>query len=161
MEYLKANINDIEECQKLKNEIVNELNESGLHIWNDEYPSDNLIKEDILNSNGRIIKENNKIIAYASIDSVINEFQENVFKEENLYSFARLMVKKEYRGKHVASFLINNLLNEMKDIGAAGCGILVHPINEIALKVYYKLGFKLEEIKVYPFGEFYNLVYIF
>ena len=88
MEYLKANINDIEECQILKNEIVNELNESGLHIWDDEYPSDNLIKEDILNSNGRIIKENNKIIAYASIDSVINEFQENVFKEENLYSFA-------------------------------------------------------------------------
>ena len=161
MEYLKAKEIDIEQCQKLKKEVITRLDKSGLHIWDEEYPSDELIKEDILFSNARVIKEKDEIIAYACFDEAIKEFGENVFKEDNLYSFSRLMVKSGFTGKHVATFLINSMLKEMKDLGANGCGVLVHPINKVAIKMYERLGFNLEETKIYPFGEFHNFVLLF
>ena len=89
------------------------------------------------------------------------EFGENVFKEDNLYSFSRLMVKSGFTGKHVATFLINSMLKEMKELGADGCGVLVHPINKVAIKMYERLGFNLEETKIYPYGEFHNFVFLF
>ena len=161
MEYLKAKEIDIEQCQKLKKEVIARLDKGGLHIWDEEYPSDELIKEDILFSNARVIKEKDEIIAYACFDEAVKEFGENVFKEDNLYSFSRLMVKSGFTGKHVATFLINSMLKEMKDLGADGCGVLVHPINKVAIKMYERLGFNLEETKIYPFGEFHNFVLLF
>lgn len=161
MEYLKAKEIDIEQCQKLKKEVIARLDKSGLHIWDEEYPSDELIKEDILFSNARVIKEKDEIIAYACFDEAVKEFGENVFKEDNLYSFSRLMVKSGFTGKHVATFLINSMLKEMKDLGADGCGVLVHPINKVAIKMYERLGFNLEETKIYPYGEFHNFVLLF
>ena len=161
MEYLKAKEIDIEQCQKLKKEVIVRLDKSGLHIWDEEYPSDELIKEDILFSNARVIKEKDEIIAYACFDEAVKEFGENVFKEDNLYSFSRLMVKSGFTGKHVATFLINSMLKEMKELGADGCGVLVHPINKVAIKMYERLGFNLEETKIYPYGEFHNFVFLF
>ena len=147
MEYLKAKEIDIEQCQKLKKEVIARLDKSGLHIWDEEYPSDELIKEDILFSNARVIKEKDEIIAYACFDEAVKEFGENVFKEDNLYSFSRLMVKSGFTGKHVATFLINSMLKEMKELGA--------------IKMYERLGFNLEETKIYPYGEFHNFVFLF
>ena len=119
------------------------------------------MKEDILFSNARVIKEKDEIIAYACFDEAVKEFGENVFKEDNLYSFSRLMVKSGFTGKHVATFLINSMLKEMKELGADGCGVLVHPINKVAIKMYERLGFNLEETKIYPYGEFHNFVFLF
>ena len=71
------------------------------------------------------------------------------------------MVKSGFTGKHVATFLINSMLKEMKELGADGCGVLVHPINKVAIKMYERLGFNLEETKIYPYGEFHNFVLLF
>ena len=43
MNYLKAIEKDIIECQLLKKEVIKRLDENGLNIWNEEYPSDELI----------------------------------------------------------------------------------------------------------------------
>ncbi len=161
MEYLRAEEENIKECQDLKNAVVTYLNKTGLHIWDDEYPSDDLIKEDILFSNARIIKDNDQIIAYACFDKVEEEFGENVFEVNGLYSFSRLMVKEGFTRKHVATFLINSMLKEIKSLGAKGCGIMVHPINTNAISMYTKLGFKFEKTKMYPFGEFHTFVMSF
>ena len=72
------------------------------------------------------------------------------------------MVKTGYTGKHIATTLINCMLDEMKKInGVKGCGIMVHPINKNAIKMYEKIGFKFEKTQVYSFGEFHTYVYIF
>ena len=99
MNYLKAIEKDISECQLLKKEVIKRLDESGLNIRDEEYPSDELIKEDILHSNARVIKENGEIVAYAVFDNVQKEFGENVFDQDGLYAFSRLMVKTGYTGK--------------------------------------------------------------
>ncbi len=161
MEYLKAEEKHIKECQVLKNEVIKRLREQNLDIWNEEYPSDKHIEEDILSGAARIVTENDEIIAFAALYKTVEEFGEEIFKHENLFSFSRLMVKTGFEGKHVATFLIKSMLEEAKNRGAAGCGIMVHPINPKAIKMYENLGFKFEQRKLYPYGDFmtYSLIF--
>ena len=163
MKYLIAKEENIEEVIILKNEVVKRLNEINLPLWNEEYPSDELIAEDILKGYGRIIinEENDEIIAYASLMDAFSEFEEDIFKETNLYSFARLMVKNTYLKKKVGSFLVSSLLIEVKKLGIRGVGILVDPRNENAIKLYEKFNFHLDELREFVYGPYlvYTLIF--
>ena len=48
MNYEKACQSDILECIKLKNNVISHLKSIGVNIWDEDYPSDELIKNDIL-----------------------------------------------------------------------------------------------------------------
>ena len=160
MEYLKARKEDVKECVQLKKEVLKRLAEEGLNIRDERYPSDELIEEDIINGKARIIKENDEIIAFATFEDTLEEFGEYIFEEENLACFSRLMDKTGHLRKHVAQNLIKGIINEAKERGYNGVGILVHPININALKMYEKLGFKFEKRKEYEFGVFDSYIYI-
>ncbi len=161
LNYLVARKADTAECQSLKNEVVEQLINEGLKIWNDEYPSDSLIAEDISSNTGRVIKYQNEIIAYANLSFVKEEFGEEIFSKQNLYCFSRFMVKGKYRGKHVATYFIQAMLKEIKYKGGLGCGIMVHPVNKRAIQMYEKIGFRFEKKAQYPYGEFITYSYLF
>ena len=127
MNYEKACQSDILECIKLKNNVISHLKSIGANIWDEDYPSDELIKNDILFSNARVVKNNGEIIAYLCFYDPNIEYNEYPFKEEKLYTFSRLMVKENYTGKHVGTFLVQNELN---------CMILEH---SIILHFFFKL----------------------
>ena len=161
MNYEKACQSDILECIKLKNNVISHLKSIGVNIWDEDYPSDELIENDIMFSNARVVKNEGEIIAYLCFYDPNIEYNEYPFKEEKLYTFSRLMVKENYTGKHVGTFLVQNVLNEIRSIGAKGCGILVHPINKVAINFYNKIGFKFEQTKLYDFGTFHNFTFLF
>lgn len=156
MEYLKAVEKDINECILLKQDVFKRLKENNLPFWTEEYPSDELIKEDVLSGGERIIKENNQIIASTVLSKVKDERGESEypFKTPNLYCFSRLMVKTGYENKHVGYFLVSNVIEEIKNMGEIGIGIMVDPRNINALHLYSKFGFKLIETKEYEYGVF-------
>ena len=85
MNYEKACQSDILECIKLKNNVISHLKSIGLNIWDKDYPSDELIKNDILFSNARVIKNKGEIIAYLCFYDPNIEYNEYPFKEEKLY----------------------------------------------------------------------------
>lgn len=163
MIYLKAEESDIEECISLKRNVFNRLKEKNLPFWSEEYPSDELIKEDVLSGGQRIIKENNEIIASTVFYSAKDEWGDNEypFKTPDLYCFSRVMVKTGFENKHVGYFLISNVIEEIKKIGAKGIGIMVYPTNYNALHLYSKFGFKFIETKEYIFGLYstYELIF--
>ena len=64
MNYEKACQSDILECIKLKNNVISHLKSIGVNIWDEDYPSDELIKNDIMFSNARVVKNEGEIIAY-------------------------------------------------------------------------------------------------
>lgn len=161
MNYEKACQSDILECIELKNNVISHLKSIGVNIWDEDYPSDELIKNDILFSNARVIKNEGEIIAYLCFYDPNIEYKEYPFKEKKLYTFSRLMVKENYTRKHVGTFLVQNVLNEIRSKGVKGCGILVHPINKVAINFYNKIGFKFEQTKLYDFGTFHNFTFLF
>lgn len=152
---------DIDTCNNLKKEVIARLNSLNLPLWNEEYPSDELIKEDIESGRGRIIvNDEDEIIAYASVAPTIEEFDEEVFLASNLLAFSRLMVKTGYENQGVATYFIKQIIDEAKTKGYKGIGIMVHPINERAIKLYEKLGFKFERRKQYFYGEYDTYSYL-
>ena len=155
MKYCFASEKDIYTCNSLKKEVIARLNSLNLPLWNEEYPSDELIKEDIESGRGRIIlNDEDEIIAYASVASTIEEFNEEVFLHSNLLAISRLMVKTGCENQGVATYFIKQIIDEAKTKGYKGIGIMVHPINERAIKLYKKLGFKFEQRKQYFYGEY-------
>ncbi len=154
MEYIKATPKDVKECIELKKNVYQRLLGLSLDYWSEKYPSDELIEEDVLSSNARVIKENGEIIAFTVFYDVKEERGENdyPFKTPDLYCFSRLMVKTGYENKHVGYFLVKNIINELKDKGVKGIGIMVDPRNENALHLYSKFNFKFVETKEYIYG---------
>ena len=161
MKYCFASEKDIYTCNSLKKEVIARLNSLNLPLWNEEYPSDELIKEDIESGRGRIIvNDEDEIIAYASVAPTIEEFNEEVFLHSNLLAISRLMVKTSCENQGVATYFIHQIINEAKTKGYKGIGIMVHPINERAIKLYKKLGFKFERRKQYFYGEYDTYSYL-
>lgn len=154
MEYLIAKNIDLEECLELKKSVIKRLEDMGLYIWNENYPNDKLFDEDIKSGNSRIVKINNEIVAYGVLDIAKNEFGEDVFSVPNVYSISRLMVKSGLTGKHIGTFFVNKMIDEAANKGSKGIGVMVHPINLGAIAFYEKLGFKFDDRKCYPYGDF-------
>ena len=161
MTYCFASEKDIYTCNSLKKEVIARLNSLNLPLWNEEYPSDELIKEDIESGRGRIIlNDEDEIIAYASVAPSIEEFNEEVFLHSNLLAISRLMVKTGCENQGIATYFIKQIIDEAKTKGYKGIGIMVHPINERAIKLYKKLGFKFEQRKQYFYGEYDTYSYL-
>jgi hypothetical protein len=152
-QYVKATELDLKECQNLKNQVVQRLIDEGTPIWNDEYPNDDCIKEDIFNGYARMLKKNDEIIAFAALMAADKEFGKDVF-EKNTASFSRLMVKSNFLNQGVGTYFVTCLAKEAKQMGYKALGILVHDINEKAKKMYEKLKFDFLGKRQFEYGEF-------
>lgn len=159
--YRKALASDVGGALSLRREVIKGLEKEGLFIWDDEYPSEETFREDIGSGLARLLFFGNHLIGYCSIGVAEEEFGEDVFEEPGLMSFSRLMVHKDIRGKGAGRFLVQRLLEELAGLGAPGVGILVHPVNEGALRFYEKLSFEnLGPIRN-EWGEFIRMRYKF
>ncbi|MBE6142355.1 MAG: GNAT family N-acetyltransferase [Erysipelotrichaceae bacterium] len=152
MEYKKAKMSQLEEIIKLKNEVKQRVIKEGLPIWQNGYPLDEMIIEDIENNEGRIVVIDNKIVAYSCFHHAIKEYGKGVFKKDNVQSFGRLMVSDLCVGKHVGDFLVRSMIEESKTLGVEGMGILVDECNIKAYSLYRKYGFRKEGAQQFPYA---------
>lgn len=53
----------------------------------------------------------------------------------------------EFRGKKISQELINRIINEAKNTGAAKVSLMVNPIQESAVRLYERMGFKIVKIE--------------
>ena len=62
------------------------------------------------------------------------------------------MVKDEYLGQKVGSFLVDKMIEEAKTLNVLGLGILVDDINTKAVSLYKKKGFVKEGSNQFPYA---------
>ena len=162
MIYQKAVLSDYDEIVVMKNLVKQRIINENLPIWKNGYPLDEVIKDDILNDYGRVIKQDGKVIAYAAFmpSSVMYE-NEKIFKKDNLYSFGRVMVCNEFQSKGVGRYLAESMILEAKSLKAEGLGIAADECNIKATKLYKSLGFEKEGEKdfSYAYLEIYGLYF--
>lgn len=152
MEYIKLEITDLEELLTLKNQVKKRIIEEKLPIWLGDYPNFENLKTDIELGYARAIRIEEKIVAYATLHEAEYEYSIDTFKKENLLSFGRVMVADAFLHQKIGTWLLENLINEARNRGFAGLGILVDNCNFKAIKLYEKLGFRYEGEGVFPWA---------
>ncbi len=152
MEYRKAKQEELKEIIHMKNEVKKRIEEENLPIWLDGYPQDEYIEEDIKNGSGRVILDHGQLVGYACFHEAKEEYPEDTFQRSHLMSFSRIMVKSEYIGKSYGSYFISSMIEETKQKGYAGLGILVDSCNKRAVHLYQKFGFQMEGSRQFPFA---------
>ena len=61
--------------------------------------------------------------------------------EEDICELKRLFVREEYRGQHIASSMLKQLISDAKEAGYKKMRLDTFAFMESALKMYYKYGF--------------------
>ena len=151
MIYRKATLDDFNQIILMKNEVKQRIIDEDLPIWKNGYPLNELILEDINAQEGRVIEDNNEVIAYAVFYHCDREYKD-AFKKSNLQSFGRVMVASKYLSKHVGSFLVKSLIDEARTLHVEGLGITVDSVNEKAVRLYRKYGFVKEGEQLFPWA---------
>lgn len=110
--------------------------------WDENYPSKQLIYDDIIKSNLYILKEDNKLIAVSYLGKNENEDEDWQYKLSNPLSVARICVSPTQQGKGIGTYFMEKLIEKAKKMGADGMHFHVCTKNLSAMKMYEKAGFK-------------------
>ena len=136
---------ELKKCDEFLNKLI--LDEKK---YNDNINTDNKIEhyyEKVLNDNNKlfIAVDNDNILGYIFMKITDPNKNAEIYKEAIIDA---LYVEEEYRNKGVATYLIEKTIEYSKNKDAKKISINVIYNNEIAKKLYYKLGFEDFSIKL-------------
>ena len=152
MIYRKPNINEIPEILSMKHRVKQRVLDSGLPMWLNGYPLDEMLVEDIELGDARVVELDGKVVAYAHYCHASKEYDNGTFKKDNLQTFGRVMVDDGYTGKHIGDFLVENMIEEAKTLNVEGLGITADDFNIKAVNLYMKHGFIKEGEQQFPYA---------
>ena len=98
MIYRVPKISEIDEIIIMKNNVKKRIVDSGMPMWLNGYPLDEMIVEDVHFGDARVIELDGKIVAYAHYCHASKEYDSGTFKKDNLQTFGRVMVNDGYTG---------------------------------------------------------------
>ncbi len=153
MTYRVATDKDYERILRIREEAKARIIAERLNVWNDGYPPLDMLRSDIRDRWGRVIEQDGEVIAYAALHESEAEYPKDTFLRPHLLSFGRLMVADAHLGQHVASYLIDRMIEEARETGYAGIGIGVDDCNARALRIYLSRGFIHEGFFKYTFAD--------
>lgn len=161
MIYRKPKVEEINDILIMKNNVKKRIIDSGMPMWLNGYPLDEMIVEDIEIGDARIVELNGKVVAYAHYCHASKEYDNGTFKKDNLQTFGRVMVDDGYTGKHIGDFLVKSMIEETKTLGVDGMGITGDDFNVKAMNLYKKYGFIKEGEEQFPYAYLSKLVVYF
>ena len=123
-------------CDDLLTELILDEKKYNSNV-NEDFKVNNYYKNYIGKDSSKLLValEDNKIIGFIFTKIIGDETEKSSAKIDALY------VVKEYRNKGVATKLIESIKTWLKDIEIDSVTISTMYQNEIAKKLYYKLGF--------------------
>lgn len=143
MNFRPANMNDFDKLKTVFLDIVDDLLNNGIHIWDQTYPVCE-IENDINNDSLFVLEKDDDIAAvFALVKSVPHPEDIKWAGEEKdaLYIF-RLGVNVNYRGTGLAKEALKAAAEIAHERGADYLRLLVGDNNPPAIKLYEKCGFK-------------------
>ena len=122
MEIRMAYPNEINRIMEIIQDGKDSLAAAGVNQWQDGYPDQEIIFEDILESRGYVAVENQEVVAYAALhkgnEAAYNDIYDGKWEHDNyLYiSFHRVAVAKEAAGRGVAQTFLQGLIEGEKGL---------------------------------------------
>lgn len=141
-----ANADDLEKIMLIIKEAKQFLRESGSSQWQGEYPNEAVIKEDISHKNGYVLMVDKQVAAYSAaivgIEPTYASIDGKWKNELDQYAtFHRVAISSDYRGMHLSSYLISNLISILVARGIVNFRIDTSRKNQILQHIAKKHGF--------------------
>ncbi|RKP55545.1 GNAT family N-acetyltransferase [Cohnella endophytica] len=141
----RPNPTDIHLIFEIYQQCMIDLEKQNIHQWNDHYPNQGNIEEDLRNNSIYIAKYNQEIVGVVSFDD--QDFQEYQTvdwkdKEGRFAVIHRLAVKPTYQGLGIAKTLMQFAYDRCSEQKYGSIRLDVFGANEKAVLFYHKLGFE-------------------
>ncbi len=143
MNFRLANLEDLPQLKVVYRKIIDNMNKNDISIWDEIYPCE-FLKTDIENGILYILEDDSVIIsAFALCETNSGE---PFVTWENANSKAmyldRFGVNVDYAGRGIGSFMLKKAISLAGEKNAEYLRLFVVDINEPAIKLYIKNGFK-------------------
>ncbi|MBE5746256.1 MAG: GNAT family N-acetyltransferase [Clostridiales bacterium] len=132
-----------ENIDEIKN-LYADIRNNTYTLWDENYPSEELIKWDIERKGLWGVFDNETLIAITFMGKRCEDGEENFTWQEKFKkrgTFARIGVSPKYQKKGIATYLVDFVLKKLKSQGYDGVRILVGTQNINAIKLYSKFRF--------------------
>ncbi len=145
MEELRIEQACIEDADEIF-ELYHSLLDDPFGTWNEEYPSRELVQEDLQNSQVYVMKNEEGHIVSAIVNEKSEEFDELAHWYSDIQNWAqlgRLGVARDMQGKGIARLMLSHAMHEAKLQGCEAVRFLVSAGNLPAQRSYAKLNFEV------------------
>lgn len=158
MKYKTATRADIPNVITHYKNVISSMNAEGFNIWDNNYPNEEIIINDIINNHMRILKDEGKIIA-ASVQNEIQDEKYNEiaweYNEFPIIILHRLCVSPEITRQGVGSAMLAFLEKEALDNGFKSIRLDAFSKNMRAIKLYENAGYTKRGHTYFTKGKFY------
>ncbi len=136
--FKQAEAKDLDLIVKTYKDVIN----STFTTWDENYPSKELVQEDIEKKTLYILKSEDDIVAVSYLGENENEDENWKYKLEHPLGIARICVSPKYQGKGFGKLILQNLIRLAKEKKADGLHFHVAILNKVAIKMYLSCGFE-------------------
>ena len=146
MEFRKSVNKDIHDIMNIIKEAQVYFKDLGINQWQNNYPNEKIIYDDILNRNSYVLLRHGEVVCTAVIsfdgESTYNNIYEGQWLSHNDYAVIhRIAVSNKYKGQGLASALIKNAEELSIKRGVYSIRIDTHEENISMQRLLKKNGF--------------------
>ena len=153
-----ANATEIDKIITLYRRVI----DTTFTTWGKDYPSKELLINDIKNNNLYLLKLDDNIVAVSFLGIKENDDESWVLPLSKPMSVARICVSPDFQSKGVGTMFMSLLTQKAKELGADGMHFHVCTKNPAAIKMYENVGFSNTGLGKSNYGfDFYKYEQIF
>ncbi|WP_113671387.1 GNAT family N-acetyltransferase [Vallitalea guaymasensis] len=144
-EIIKAKIDDIADIMKLINDCVNNMRANNIFQWDENYPNEEVMLEDIEDGNLYIMKDENRYLGIITLNEEQDEEYKTVdwkSKLSDVLVVHRLAVSPLGQGKGIGKSFMNFAEDLVRQKNYNSIRLDTYSGNPIALSFYKRLGYE-------------------
>lgn len=148
----KATLNDVSAIVPMIKNAKQYLRQQGINQWQKGYPNEDTLKNDIYANDNYVLICNGQVAGSASL---VAGLEPNYLKIDGQWTngtynqyltIHRFVISNRFRGKHLARFLMSNLLSAANLLGFKDVRVDTHPQNQIMQHVILANGFQFRGV---------------
>ncbi len=158
IEYRKATLENLHEIMSLINSAIIDMNNAGIYQWDEIYPDENTIKQDIEMDDLYIGLIDRRIAVIFVVNSYCDEEYHNgdwLYPDRNYRVIHRLCVHPDFQNKGVGKITMEYIENKLSNENIKSIRLDSFTKNPYAIKLYKKLGYKTVGYADWRMGRFY------
>lgn len=147
MKFRKSKIEDIPMMMEIIKQAQNYFKSKDIDQWQDGYPNEENLREDIIQGESYVMLLDDKIVATAAIsfrgESTYNEIYRGNWLSDREYAVVhRVAVNDDYKGQGLSHKIIEFSQKKCKELGYSSIKIDTHKDNFVMRSLLEKNGFK-------------------